>query len=44
MYYEYLVMNRAGLLTRDDVSEYLSHTVKTCESIPDKKYQAADTG
>jgi len=44
VYYEYLVMNRAGLLTRDDVSEYLSHTVKTCESMPDKKYQAADTG
>jgi len=41
VYYEYLIMNRAGLLTRDDVLNYLSNTIRTYESIPGSKYQSA---
>ncbi|MBN1386823.1 MAG: M61 family metallopeptidase [Bacteroidales bacterium] len=41
VYYEYIIMNRAGLLTRDDVLNYLSNTIKTYESIPGSKYQSA---
>ncbi len=41
VYYEYLIMNRAGLLTRDDVFNYLANTVKAYESIPGSEYQSA---
>ena len=41
VYYEYLIMNRAGLLSRDEVLSYLGNTIRTYESIPGSKYQSA---
>ncbi len=41
VYYEYIIMNRAGLLSRDDVLSSLGNTIRTYESIPGSKYQSA---
>ncbi|MDT8402310.1 MAG: PDZ domain-containing protein, partial [Bacteroidales bacterium] len=41
VYYEYMIMNRAGLLTGDDVLNYLGNTIRTYESIPGSRYQSA---
>ena len=41
VYYEYIIMNRAGFLSRDDVLNYLGNTIRTYESIPGSEYQSA---
>ncbi len=41
VYYEYIIMNRAGLLTVDDVLNYLGNTIRSYESIPGSRYQSA---
>jgi len=41
VYYEYLIMNRAGLLSRQEVLDYLSRTIRSYENIPGSKFQSA---
>lgn len=41
VYYEYIIMNRSGLLSRNDVFNYLGNTIRTYESIPASDYQSA---
>jgi len=41
VYYEYMIMNRAGLLSRNDVLRHLGNTIRTYESIPGSNYQSA---
>ncbi|MEA1886588.1 MAG: PDZ domain-containing protein [Bacteroidota bacterium] len=40
VYYEYIIMNRAGLLSGDDVLNYLGNTIRSYESIPGSDYQS----
>jgi predicted metalloprotease with PDZ domain len=41
VYYEYLLLNRAGLMTRDDVLERLGSIIATYENAPGRHYQPA---
>ncbi len=41
VYYEYMIMNRAGLLSHNDVLKHLGNTIRTYESIPGSDYQSA---
>ena len=41
VYYEYLLLNRAGLMTRDEVLERLGRTIATYENAPGRHHQPA---
>ncbi len=41
VYYEYLILNRAGLMTRDEVLERLGSTVARYENAPARRHQSA---
>ena len=41
VYYEYILLNRAGLMTRDEVLERLGSTIANYENAPGRHYQPA---
>jgi predicted metalloprotease with PDZ domain len=41
VYYEYLLLNRAGLMTRDEVLERLGRTIAAYENAPGRRHQPA---
>jgi predicted metalloprotease with PDZ domain len=41
VYYEYLILNRAGLMTRDDCLERLRRSIASYENIPGHLFQSA---
>jgi predicted metalloprotease with PDZ domain len=41
VYYEYLLLNRAGLMTRENVLERLGSTIATYENAPGRRHQPA---
>ena len=41
VYYEYLLLNRAGLMTRDEVLERLGSTIADYENAPGRRHQSA---
>jgi len=41
VYYEYVLLNRAGLMTRDEVLERLGSTVARYENAPGRRHQSA---
>lgn len=41
VYYEYLIMNRAGLLTRDECLKYLTESIKGYEDKPGNQMESA---
>jgi predicted metalloprotease with PDZ domain len=41
VYYEYMLLNRAGLMTRDEVLERLGSTVAAYENAPGRRHQPA---
>jgi predicted metalloprotease with PDZ domain len=41
VYYEYLIMNRAGLMTRTEMFGYLTENIKNYEDIPASRFQSA---
>lgn len=41
VYYEYLIMNRAGLLSANEVLDYLSQNIRNYENIPGHLFQSA---
>ncbi len=41
VYYEYMLLNRAGLMTRDEVLERLGSTVAVYENAPGRRHQPA---
>jgi predicted metalloprotease with PDZ domain len=41
VYYEYMLLNRAGLMSRDDVLDRLGKTIATYENAPGRRHQSA---
>jgi predicted metalloprotease with PDZ domain len=41
VYYEYLILNRAGLMTRDEVLERFRSTIARYENVPGRLFQSA---
>jgi predicted metalloprotease with PDZ domain len=41
VYYEYMLLNRAGLMSRDEVLDRLGSTVATYENAPGRRHQSA---
>ncbi len=41
VYYEFILLNRAGLMTRDEVLERLGSTIANYENAPGRRYQPA---
>jgi predicted metalloprotease with PDZ domain len=41
VYYEYLILNRAGLMTRDEVLEQFRSTIAHYENVPGRLFQSA---
>jgi predicted metalloprotease with PDZ domain len=41
VYYEHILLNRAGLMTRDEVLERLGSTIATYENAPGRRHQTA---
>ncbi|GAI19018.1 unnamed protein product, partial [marine sediment metagenome] len=41
VYYEYLILNRAGFMSRDEVLEKIQNIIRSYENVPGRLYQSA---